>query len=442
MRFGFPAWRACPLSVHVVLVLANWQRVLLSASPRSLLTQTALCSNRNSASESVSRLPFYRGTERDGLDFLDLEDRHTYSFYSPQGPFNIPEERRRSRLGGGFDGQAELERNSVRRQVVKNKSSSIQRKAYAFGQKEALSAGTRIANRPVQRLTDHRGPYRARAPFLDRTGLLLSQISIRAREHLVPGIRLRAFLIGLTCHLRYWTLLIYDETFYARTYHLFLNLRLEKQKLSNPFGKAAFQPSRKGVDAPPSNFNNYLGLSTPTGSRVAIRTGWTGGNATTGTNAGTRALAKNGCKRTLPRDGVDGLSLACCQLNALTLLWKYIALSFIPSPIGLDGRELPGIRDYLKAGLSSRTRVIQLLRPGPIRGKAESAPAPLADRGHKRLLAARKTIDARFGTTTRKRPFANCPLYSPEIGKYLLTRLPSPALRTRSYFRRRNIERL
>lgn len=60
----------------------SWQRVLLSASPRSLLTQTALCSNRNSASESVSRLPFYRGTERDGLDFLDLEDRHTYSFYS------------------------------------------------------------------------------------------------------------------------------------------------------------------------------------------------------------------------------------------------------------------------------------------------------------------------------------------------------------------------
>ncbi len=72
-----------------------------------------------------------------------------------------------------------------------------------------------------------------------------------------------------------------------------------------------------------------MGLSTPTGSRVAIRTGWTGGNATTGTNAGTRALAKNGCKRTLPRDGVDGLSLVCCQLNALTLLWKYIALSFI-----------------------------------------------------------------------------------------------------------------
>lgn len=28
-----------------------------------------------------------------------------------------------------------------------------------------------------------------------------------------------------------------------------------KQKLSNPFGKAAFQPSRKGVDAPPSNFS-------------------------------------------------------------------------------------------------------------------------------------------------------------------------------------------
>ena len=30
------------------------------------------------------------------------------------------------------------------------------------------------------------------------------------------------------------------------------------------------------------------GLSTPTGSRVATRTGWTSGNATTGTNDGTR----------------------------------------------------------------------------------------------------------------------------------------------------------
>ncbi|KAL8249518.1 hypothetical protein R6Q59_006386 [Mikania micrantha] len=39
---------------------------------------------------------------------------------------------------------------AVRRQVVKNKSSSIQRKAYAFGQKEAFSAGTRIANRRIQ----------------------------------------------------------------------------------------------------------------------------------------------------------------------------------------------------------------------------------------------------------------------------------------------------
>lgn len=36
----------------------------------------------HSLAVSVSRLPFYRGTERDGLYFLDLEDRHTYSFHS------------------------------------------------------------------------------------------------------------------------------------------------------------------------------------------------------------------------------------------------------------------------------------------------------------------------------------------------------------------------
>ncbi|KAK8491508.1 hypothetical protein V6N12_057937 [Hibiscus sabdariffa] len=54
------------------------------------------------------------------------------------------------------------------------------------------------------------------------------------------------------------------------------------------------KPSNGLIKGLPWDLDNYLGLSTPTGSRVAIRTGWTGGNATTGTNAGTRALAKNG----------------------------------------------------------------------------------------------------------------------------------------------------
>lgn len=62
-----------------------------------------------------------------------------------------------------------------------------------------------------------------------------------------------------------------------------------------------------------------LGLSTPTGSRVAIRTGWTGGNATTGTNAEGHWLKM--AVRELSH-GMEWMDCPLLALNALTLLWK------------------------------------------------------------------------------------------------------------------------
>lgn len=72
----------------------------------------------------------------------------------PQGPFNIAEERRRSRLGRGFDGQAELERNCIVSQYSSIRSSVLPYHKSLFRVLSALKQGrTGIGNELASLMT-------------------------------------------------------------------------------------------------------------------------------------------------------------------------------------------------------------------------------------------------------------------------------------------------